>query len=240
MEPVVVTNYDTFAVTVNRNKFIQFNGCFMFYPKPEQKDNFEDWYFVCYDPSTLFTMEKYEGLHIMYLSMKKLKEICGKYQSKNQIFLQHVQYLEEQTSMVEATLQTPMKQWQEDDYRRFVLHLVEESIIDLTRRIDGVRVFWERNPLYTRGLHWYFISDDKLEKMGVRNHIDAIYLHARTNMIHICFEPSEENDDLYVQKLRNFVKNICPMPIFFDLSDYKEKIQYAESIVDRLAAEFRL
>lgn len=239
-ESVVVTDFDIFAVTVNHNKFIQFNSSFMFYPSPEQKENFKDWYFVCYDPSAFFDIGKYEELHIMYLPMKKLKEICGKYQSKNQIFLQHIQYLEEQLSLIEVTMQTPINQWKEDDYKRFVLHLAEDSVIDLTGRIDGVRVLWEGNPRYTRGLHWYFISDDDLEKMGVRNHIDAIYLHTRVNTINICFEPSSEDDDLYVKKLKSFVKNICPMPIFFDLSDYKEKIQYAESTMDQLVAEFKL
>lgn len=239
-ENVVVTGFDTFAVTVNYDRFIQFNGCFMFHPRPEQKDDYKNWYFVCYEPSALFAMEKYEGLHIIYLPMKKLKEICEKYQSQNSIYLQHIQYLEEQTSMIETTLQTPMKQWREDDYRRFVLHLLEDSIISLTGRIDGIRVFWEGIPQSAHGLLWYYIPDDCLKSMGVQDHINAIYLEMRFCTIKICFEPSGENDDLYVQKLRSFVKNICPMPIFFDLSDYKEKIQFAESVMDRLATEFRL
>lgn len=234
-ESVAVTKLDQTVITVNYDKFIKFSDCFSCEPRLNPQNDFKNWYFVSYDPFSFFDTRDNGERYITYLSMKKLKEICSKYKSSNQIFLQHVQYINEKKNMIDTTLFTPMKQWEEDDYQRFILHLLEESIIDMSRRI-----VWEINPMYTCGLYWYFISKENLEKMGVRNHIDDICLHNRANTINICFTPSSENDDFYANKLRSFVNNINPLPLFFDLSDYKEKMKYAESIMDRLVAEFRL
>lgn len=237
---VVVTEVDEDIVTVNYDTFIEINTSISFqsWPKPEQETG--DWYFVCYDPFALFEAEKRQGLNVVYLPMKKLKEIFEKYQGKNQILQQYIQFLDEQIKAIDTTLQTPIKQWDENDYRRFVLHLVEDSIIDSTRGFDGVWVYLEGNSQFTRSLHWYNISDDELQSMGVRDRLISITLYIRFNSINICFASSNDDDDPCIKKLDAFVHNICPMPIFFDLSNYKEKIQYAQSIMDRLVEEFRL
>ena len=73
------------------------------------KEDVRDWYFVHYNPFGYFTMVQSEGLHVIYLSMKKLREICGKYPSKDRIFLQYMQFLDEQTSKIKTTMRKPMK-----------------------------------------------------------------------------------------------------------------------------------
>lgn len=235
-----VPGYDVGTVTVNHDKFILIDSG-RFGAHMNLEDNIRNWYFVHYAPFTNFTMVQSEGLHVMYLSMKKLREICGKYPSKNLIFQQYIHFLEEQASRTETTLQTPIKQWDEEDYQRFSSHLVEDSIIDMTRSVVGERIYWS-NSKHSHGLLWYYIPDDKLEAMDVRDHVHAIFLDTRLNTINISYRTagSNEDNDPYVQKLRNFVRKIHKMPIFFALDDYKEKIQYAQSIMDRLVEEFRL
>lgn len=237
-ENVVVTELDGDTLTVNDDKHILIGGTELYEPDLNPED-LKNLYCVHYDPSTSFTMVQDERAHALYLPMKKVREICGKYPSKNPIFLQHIQFLDEQLNRIKSTLQKPLKQWDENDYRNFSSHLVEDSVIDMTRSVVGERIYMGYNPKYTHSLYWYYIPDDKLESMGVRDHVRAIYLYTRLNTINICYV-SNEDDDLYEQKLRSFVRGIQRMPLFFDLNDYKEKIQYAQSIMDRLVEEFRL
>lgn len=240
-ESVVVTKIDkgtvTFAI-VNHDKFILIAGGDPF--DLDLEENVKDWYFVHYDPFANFVMRQSEELHGMYLSMNKLREICGKYPSRNMMFQQYIHFLDEQAVRIKATLQKPIKQWDEDDdYRRFSLHLVEDSVIDMTRDVACVPA---RYPIHSHMLFWYYVTDDKLESMGVRGLVRSIYLYTRLNTINIRYV-SEDNDnpyDPYVQKLKNFVREIHTMPIFFDLNNYKEAIQLAQSIMDHLTEEFRL
>ncbi len=233
-----VPGYDIVAVTVNHNKIILI-GADLSEAQANLEENIRDWYFLHYAPYGYFTMVQSEGLHVMFLSMKKLRKICAKYPSKNQIFLQYIQFLNEQAKKIEETLQTPIKQWDENDYRNFSAHLVEDSVIDMDRSVVSERVYLGYKPKYSHGLLWYYIPDDKLESMGVREHVRAIHLQTRLNTINIRYV-SDTDDDPYVQKLRSFVEEIHQMPIFFDLNNYKEAIHYAQSIIDRLSEEFRL
>lgn len=78
---IVVTGYDG-DVIVNGDKYIQFYNGFLFFPRWQWKGNFKKWYFVCYEPwsfSPISDGGDFEGLNIIYLTKKKLKEICGKY-----------------------------------------------------------------------------------------------------------------------------------------------------------------
>lgn len=248
-KPVAVTGFDMdavpgfeqdmTAVVINRDKFILLGGAALSLAQGNLEENAENWYFVHYDP---FATEQSEGIRRMYLSMKKLREICKKYPSKNPIFLHYMQFLDEQTERINKTLHTPIKQWREADYQRFCSHLLEDAVIDMRRSFGGKQIYLadcDPLPQYSHSLCWYDIPDDKLERMGVQGHVWAIYLHTRLNTIHIRYV-SDEDDDPYVQKLRSFVRGIHPMPIFFDMSNYKEAIRLAQSIMDRLTEEFRL
>lgn len=237
-EKIIVTDIYEETVIVNHNKYIKIREDLV--PHIEESEK-KDYYFVCFNPSDGCSTSTNEELHEMHLSIKKVKEICSKYQSKNLIFLQFVQYLDEQEREIQITLQTPIEQWNETDYRYFTLHLIEDSIVDMSRMIRAWEVcygLWE-DLQYTHSLYWYYISDDELKSMGIRNHIKQIYLYTHLNTINICFEPFKDNNQ-YVKKLQTFLNDICPMPITFDINNYKEKIQYAESIMDRLVAKFRL
>ncbi|GEM_PF-1464508 len=239
-ENIIFTDFYEDTVIVNHNKYIKIRDNVLV-PHMEESEK-KDYYFVCFDPSAGFSTYTCEGLHVMYLSIKKLKEICSKYPSKNLIFLQFVQYLDEQERRIRITLQTPIEQWNETEYRHFTLHLVEDSIVDMNRMIRGQGVCygsWE-NLQYTHSLYWYYISDDELKSMGIRNHIKQIYLYTHLNTIDICFKPFNEDNNQYTKKLQAFVNDMCPLPIAFDLNNYKEKIQYAENIMNRLIAEFEL
>lgn len=241
-EPVVVTKLiteDEHAVIVNNNKYITFKDIVRT-PNTKESEN-KDCYLVCFGPDARFAT--YDGF---YLSMKKLKEICGKYPSENLIFLQFIQYLDEIEHGIRITLQTPLERWDETDYKHFCLHLVEDSIVKINSKINRwIEVGGERygsweNPQFTHIIQWYYLSDDELKSMGVRKHIKWIYLYTHLNTINIWFMPFSTKDKRYVKKLQTFVNNICSMPITYDLSNYKEKIQFAESVMDRLATEFRL
>lgn len=248
-ETVAVTGFDMDAVpgfeqdmtgvVINQDKFILIGGSALSFAQLNLEENIKNWHFVHYDP---FATEQSEGVHRMYLSMKKLKEICRKYPSKNPVFQHYMQFLDEQAERIDRTLHTPIKQWKEADYRHFCSHLLEDAVIDMTRSFGGRQIYlahYDPVPQYSHSLYWYDISDDKLERMGVREHVRAIYLHTRLNTINIRYVSGEDGDP-YVQKLRSFVRGIHPMPIFFDLSNYKEAIRLAQSIIDRLTEEFRL
>ena len=241
-EAVPGYEHDMTAAVINQEKYILIGGSELSLAQSNLEDKFKNWYFVHYDPLANFIIEQSEGKHDMYLSMKKLREICGKYPSKNPIFLHYMQFLDEQAGRIEATLQKPIKQWAADDHRRFCSHLMEDSIIDMTRPVASKDLYltnWYPNPKFSHSLYWYYIPEDQLERMGVRNHVYAIHLYTRLNTINIRYL-SDEDDDPYVQKLKSFVREICRMPIFFDLSNYREAIQLAQGILNRLAEEFRL
>lgn len=240
-EPVAVTKLiteDEHAVIVNHNKYITIKDIVR-NPNTEESEN-KDCYLVCFGPSAHFTI--FNDLGVMYLSLKKLKEICCKYPSKNLIFLQFIQYLDDIERKIKITLQKPLERWDETDFKHFCLHLVDDSIVNINRGIEVNRAVygsWE-NPQFTHIIIWYYLSDNELKSMGVRKHIKWIYLHTHLNTIDICFVPFHKKDERYVKKLQSFVNNICSMPITYDLGNYKEKIQFAESVMDQLAAEFRL
>lgn len=229
--PGTVTN----TVIVNNDKCININTLLDETKIPGKKTCL-----VCYDPSAQVYLKPSETYETMYLSMKKLKEICGEYQSRNQIFLQYIQYLNEHEHMMETTLHTPIEQWKNDDYRRFILHLLDDSIIDMTGTICGgyFSIGLPDNPMPY--ISWRYLSADDRGNNGMWTYVNAIYLHTHFNTIDICINPSLAASYEHAKKMKNYVNNICPMPIAFDLSNYKEKIQYAESIFDQLVAEFEL
>lgn len=239
----VVAELDDWTFIVNCNKYIGINS-----------ENYGthiigmlesgEYYYVCYEPSGVFDLKKSKEFHAIYLSMKKLREICVKYQSDNPIYLQYMQYLDEQERWIQTTLQKPMDQWKDDDYQALTLHLLEDSVVDASGEIKGCTGChinsWERQNI-TFGLAWYYISEDELRSMGVSEQIRTIYLNSAFKKIDFGFaKTNDANADQYIQKLRDFINNICPMPITFDMSNYKEKFQLAQSIMDRLAAEFKL
>lgn len=230
------------AVVINCDQLILIGGYALDFAQENLEGNSGNWYFVHYDPFAHVTMVQSENGNVLYLSMKKLREICGKYPSKNPIFLHYMQFLDEQVGRIEATLQKPINQWDVDDHRRFCSHLMEDSVIDMTRSVVGEQIYladYYPNPKYSYSLYWYYIPDDQLERMGLWDHVRAIHLYTRLNTINIRYVSNEDNDP-YVRTLRNFVRGIHQMPIFFDMSNYKEAIQLAQSILDRLAEEFRL
>jgi len=230
------------AVVINCDQFILIGGYALCLAQENLEENIENWYFVHYDPFANVARQQLENGNVMYLSMKKLREICGKYPSKDPIFLHYMQFLDEQAGRIEATLQKPINQWDVDDHRRFCSHLMEDSVIDMTRSVASEDVYFQNyypDPKFSHCLHWYYIPDGQLERMGVRDHVRAIHLYTRLNSIHIRYV-SNEDDNPYVQMLRNFVRGIHQMPIFFDLDNYKEAIQLAQGVLDRLAEEFRI
>lgn len=240
-ENVIITEKDDYTFTVNHDKCIGINSSTSEYEYAKSNSWYKEYYFVCYTPSGLFNMYKIDGIHLIHLSIKKIKEICSKYQSDNQIFIQFLQFLNEQEHIIKATLQKPMEQWNQTDYRYFTLHLVEDSVVDVSKNAIGHIVgfgSWLENMQHIISLYWYYISEEKLCQMGIDR--ITIYLYTRLNTINIRFKTVDKKNEHIIQKLEDFVNNICPMPITFDLSNYKEKFKYAQSIIDRLETEFRL
>lgn len=241
-ENVIVTEYDgedTFIVNHNKcilidqfppytiaDIFVEYNNV----------DYNVDYYCVIYVPSLGFLGEP-KGFPIVYLSIKKLKEIYSKYPIKNEIYQHYMHWLEEQERLIQKTLQTPIEHWKlRNEGHLFVTHLLEDSIVDVSKGI-GMADLW------SSGLCWYFVSKNELRTMGVHDYICRIYLLIARAKIEICFHCYNDGDDKAkkcVKEMESFVNNICPMPMTFDLSDYKEKIQYAQRIMDRLKTEFKL
>lgn len=54
------------------------------------------------------------------------------------IFVDISPYGDEQGRMIQTTLHTPIDQWKRDDSQRFLLHLVEDSIVDTNRFFAGL------------------------------------------------------------------------------------------------------
>ena len=200
----------------------------------------------CYDRRNYFVYDLYANFFITKdgeqptcLSRKKLKEICEKCPSKNQSYLQYVERLETETLRLETILQTPIERWDAKDYSRFNAHLIEDAIVDIARGIKPKDFYFANGSL--PGFEWYHISNDELRNMGIRKYVNDIFLYTRLNTINICFKlKSYSKPNKYVQALLNYADYIGLMPITFGLSDYKEKFQYAQSIMDRLIAEFRV
>lgn len=227
---------EDFAVLflVNHNRYIRITpysyGC----------DINKEYYNVIFNPAAGFGISKTINTNTIYLSIKKLIEIFSKYQSKNQLFIQFLQFLDEQEQMIQETLQKPIKQWNYTEYRYFTLHLVEDSIVDVNKSLSGLCTSYDsyKDIKFWRSLKWYYISNDELNRMGCKN--IQIYLYTNLNTINIYIIPYDKKAERYVEKIEDFISNNFSVPITFDLNNYKEKFKYAESIMDRLKNEFRI
>lgn len=224
-ENIVVTTIGDYSITVNNSKEI----CFSNHSGDPFIKSKENEYCVRYNPNGTFTMGKQQ----LYLTRKKLLEIFNKHPSENLIYNQYIQHLCD----LDAAMKEQAKLGENGDcVKQLVEQLMEDSIIDVSRGVRCTQYYDNDNVRLVGSFYWYFITSESLTRKRSKKE-PKICLCAENNMIRVCFDETEKRQ---TEKMESFINSICPTPITFDSNNYKEKFKYAQSIMDRLEAEFRI
>ena len=201
------------------------------------------------------------GIECFRLTGKKLLEICEKYRSANQVYCAYLEVLRDRERRYGAYLTLPMDAWDTYAGKGFFSHLVTAQIIDGFKNLCVFYNAFQTMPCFV----WYSVSHASLASMKVERFVREIYIYACGSRIFVCVGATEHSDaknvaaqmadflSEYGSELREMERGFLPLlspvtdprgytvlEIPYDMGNYKEKFQYAQSIIDRLEAEFKL
>lgn len=216
-EYVYISRFSTFGETITTDYALRAFG---------ESFSKEQFLGVYYDPegyndgSSYMRMTVVDDI-IFWLSRNGLRNILRRYPAEDTIVFQYLEWLN--MRLQDLYLEKPIEDWNRNDNYNFAVRLLEEGIIDRYQGLFiGEEIRWSyRHPEYfgieDKNIIYFYLEKGAIKCGYVTRHISC-YL--------------EENYIALTAKLDKLFKGIT-----IDVTNYREKFQYAQSVFGGLKGE---
>ncbi len=203
--------------------------------------------------------ENFTGHVDVQITRKDLIDVFTKYinTAENAIFTDYYENLLEIETETQAYMNTKIELWRIEYnhvYRGFFSHLINNNIINLSRRVGWGYIPNQSNGFW--GLWWYYLSNEELIACNLKEEfVDEVYLQIEDNLIAVkmtvvteksndvrwsLFKYFESKTPEFQKKVFRNGKHMTIGYITYDEKNYKERINLMQDIMDSIAkGEYR-